>query len=64
VLVLRQKDANGLKRLVAKLKTVAPQVTEDHLKVHRPWDSYQSVDNRDRHQVKRIIVKPGSRLLY
>jgi mannose-1-phosphate guanylyltransferase/mannose-6-phosphate isomerase len=62
VLVSRQKDANGLKRLVAKLKTVAPQVTEGHLKVHRPWGSYQSVDNGDRHQVKRIIVKPGSRL--
>ena len=62
VLVSRQKDANGLKRLVAKLKTVAPQVTEDHIKVHRPWGSYQSVDNGDRHQVKRIIVKPGGRL--
>jgi mannose-1-phosphate guanylyltransferase/mannose-6-phosphate isomerase len=62
VLVSRQKDANGLKRLVAKLKTVAPQVTEEHLKVHRPWGSYQSVDNGERHQVKRIIVKPGSRL--
>jgi mannose-1-phosphate guanylyltransferase/mannose-6-phosphate isomerase len=62
VLVSRQKDANGLKRLVAKLKTVAPQVTEEHLKVHRPWGSYQSVDNGDRHQVKRIIVKPGQRL--
>jgi mannose-1-phosphate guanylyltransferase/mannose-6-phosphate isomerase len=62
VLVSRQKDANGLKRLVAKLKTVAPQVTEDHLQVHRPWGSYQSVDNGDRHQVKRIVVKPGGRL--
>jgi mannose-1-phosphate guanylyltransferase / mannose-6-phosphate isomerase len=62
VLVSRQKDANGLKRLVAKLKTVAPQVTEEHLKVHRPWGSYQSVDMGDRHQVKRIIVKPGGRL--
>jgi mannose-1-phosphate guanylyltransferase/mannose-6-phosphate isomerase len=62
VLVSRQKDANGLKRLVAKLKSVAPQVTEDHIKVHRPWGSYQSVDNGDRHQVKRIIVKPGGRL--
>ena len=57
-----QKDANGLKRLVAKLKTVAPQVTEQHIKVHRPWGSYQSIDNGDRHQVKRIIVKPGHRL--
>jgi mannose-1-phosphate guanylyltransferase/mannose-6-phosphate isomerase len=62
VLVSRQKDANGLKRLVAKLKSVAPQVTEDHIRVHRPWGSYQSVDNGDRHQVKRIIVKPGGRL--
>src|SRR5262249_18212355 len=62
VLVSRQKDANGLKRLVAKLKTLAPQVTEDHLQVHRPWGSYQSVDNGERHQVKRITVKPGERL--
>src|SRR5882757_8426155 len=62
VLVSRQKDANGLKRLVARLKTVAPRVTEEHIKVHRPWGSYQSVDNGDRHQVKRIIVKPGGRL--
>ena len=30
--------------------------------MHHPWGSYQSVDNGDRHQVKRIIVKPGSRL--
>src|ERR1700736_5081259 len=55
VLVSRQKDANGLKRLVAKLKKVAPHITEDHLKVHRPWGSYQSVDMGDRHQVKRIV---------
>ena len=62
VLVSRQKDANGLKRLVSKLKAVAPKVTEEHLKVHRPWGSYQSVDNGERHQVKRIVVKPGGRL--
>jgi mannose-1-phosphate guanylyltransferase/mannose-6-phosphate isomerase len=62
VLVSRQKDANGLKRLVAKLKSVAPHVTDHHLKVDRPWGSYQSVDAGDRHQVKRIVVRPGSRL--
>jgi mannose-1-phosphate guanylyltransferase/mannose-6-phosphate isomerase len=62
VLVSRQKDAGGLKRLVAKLKKFAPQLIESHLKVHRPWGSYQSVDNGERHQVKRIMVKPGERL--
>jgi mannose-1-phosphate guanylyltransferase / mannose-6-phosphate isomerase len=62
VLVSRQKDANGLKRLVAKVKMVAPEVTQNHLKVHRPWGSYQSVDRGDRYQVKRITVKAGDRL--
>jgi mannose-1-phosphate guanylyltransferase / mannose-6-phosphate isomerase len=62
VLVSRQKDANGLKRLVAKVRVLAPKVTEEHIKVHRPWGSYQSIDNGDRHQVKRIVVKPGNRL--
>ena len=62
VLVSRQRDANGLKRLVAKLKTLSPGVTEEHRKVHRPWGSYQSVDQGERHQVKRIVVKPGGRL--
>jgi mannose-1-phosphate guanylyltransferase / mannose-6-phosphate isomerase len=62
VLVSRQKDANGLKRLVAKVKSLAPEVTQNHLRVHRPWGSYQSVDNGERHQVKRITVKSGERL--
>jgi mannose-1-phosphate guanylyltransferase/mannose-6-phosphate isomerase len=62
VLVSRQKDANGLKRLVAKLKAFAPQVTEEHLRVHRPWGSYQALHTGDRHQVKRIVVKAGERL--
>jgi mannose-1-phosphate guanylyltransferase/mannose-6-phosphate isomerase len=62
VLVSRQEDPDGLKRLVRKLRAVAPKITEDHLRVHRPWGSYQSVDNGERHQVKRIVVKPGSRL--
>lgn len=62
VLVSRQDGGNGMKALVAKLKAVAPGVTEEHLVVHRPWGNYRSLDNGERHQVKRIIVKPGERL--
>lgn len=62
VLVSRQKDANGLKRLVAKLKVTAPKVTEDHLKVHRPWGSVQALEDGERYQVKRLVVKAGERL--
>jgi mannose-1-phosphate guanylyltransferase/mannose-6-phosphate isomerase len=62
VLVARREDGDGLRRLVQKLKEVAPRVTEEHLKVHRPWGSYHSVDQGPRFQVKRIVVKPGGRL--
>jgi mannose-1-phosphate guanylyltransferase/mannose-6-phosphate isomerase len=62
VLVSRQQDADGLRRLVTQLRDVAPEVTETHVRVHRPWGSYQSLDNGERHQVKRIIVKAGGRL--
>ena len=62
VLIADRKDTIGMKRLVQKLKEVAPAVTEDHLKVHRPWGNYQSLDNGGRYQVKRIVVKKGGRL--
>jgi mannose-1-phosphate guanylyltransferase / mannose-6-phosphate isomerase len=62
VLVAKRQDGDGLRRLVQKLKQVAPAITEEHLKVHRPWGSYQSIDHGPRFQVKRIVVKPGGRL--
>ena len=62
VLVAKREDGDGLRRLVQRLKERAPKVTEEHLKVHRPWGSYQSVDQGPRFQVKRIVVKQGGRL--
>jgi len=62
ILVSRQQDSGALKRLVGKLRKEAPEVTDDHLKVHRPWGSYESLDIGERHQVKRIVVKAGGRL--
>ena len=62
VLVAKRENGDGLRRLVQELKKVAPAVTEEHLKVHRPWGSYQAVDSGSRFQVKRIIVKPRGRL--
>ena len=62
VLVAKREDGDGLRRLVQKLKDVAPAVTEEHLKVHRPWGSYHAIDQGPRFQVKRIVVKQGGRL--
>ncbi len=62
VLVARRENADSLRKVVAQLEGVAPAITEGHLKVHRPWGSYQSLDLGERYQVKRIVVKQGGRL--
>ena len=62
VLVAHRDNANEMKKLIGKLKSVAPKIAEEHLKVHRPWGSYQSLDMGSRYQVKRIVVKAGGRL--
>jgi mannose-6-phosphate isomerase-like protein (cupin superfamily) len=38
------------------------QQSAHHKKVARPWGSFDSVDVGERHQVKRITVKPGAKL--
>jgi mannose-1-phosphate guanylyltransferase / mannose-6-phosphate isomerase len=62
VLVAKRENGDGLRRLVQELKKVAPAITEEHLRVHRPWGSYQAIDSGPRFQVKRIVVKQGGRL--
>jgi mannose-1-phosphate guanylyltransferase/mannose-6-phosphate isomerase len=62
VLVTHRSRASDLKHLIERLKAETPAVLEEHLKVHRPWGAYQSLDLGDRYQVKRIVVKPGKRL--
>lgn len=62
VLVLNSADADRVKELVDELKRGdRPEVVE-HRRVYRPWGNYQSVDQGQRHQVKRILVRPGGRL--
>jgi mannose-1-phosphate guanylyltransferase / mannose-6-phosphate isomerase len=61
VLVAPRAQADAVRHLVNKLKDVAPAITEDHLQVHRPWGSYESLDDGERFHVKRIVVKPGKR---
>jgi mannose-1-phosphate guanylyltransferase/mannose-6-phosphate isomerase len=62
VLVMRRDKAADMKKLIANLNTVEPSIAKQHLKVHRPWGSYQSLDMGHRYQVKRIVVKAGRRL--
>ncbi|MFI8622097.1 mannose-1-phosphate guanylyltransferase/mannose-6-phosphate isomerase [Marinomonas sp. NPDC078689] len=62
VLVMDKNNAQDVKKVVKRLKEEGRDEHMHHTTVHRPWGTYQTVDLGDRHQVKRITVKPGEKL--
>ena len=60
VLVAPRDRVQDVKALVAQLKEQGRYETALHREVFRPWGSYDSIDNGDRFQVKRLVVKPGA----
>ena len=62
VLVTSRARSDAVKDLVGQLKAGRRPEADDHLKMYRPWGSYQRIDIGPRFQVKRITVKPGHRL--
>jgi len=62
VLVAHKDHVQDVKTVVAQLKAAGRSEPTLHRKVYRPWGAYDSIDMGDRHQVKRITVKPGAAL--
>ena len=62
ILVADKSCVQDVKAIVGRIKAEQGKEAADHRKVHRPWGHYDSVDNGERFQVKRIVVKPGARL--
>jgi mannose-1-phosphate guanylyltransferase/mannose-6-phosphate isomerase len=62
VLVARRDRSQDVKAIVAQLGAEQRGEQALHRKVHRPWGWYDSIDHGPRHQVKRIMVKPGASL--
>ncbi|HEY4301719.1 MAG TPA: mannose-1-phosphate guanylyltransferase/mannose-6-phosphate isomerase [Candidatus Didemnitutus sp.] len=62
VMVAHRDRAQDVRSVVARLKSEARVECVVHRKVHRPWGSYDGVDQGERFQVKRIIVNPGAKL--
>lgn len=60
VLVVPRERVQDVKNLVTRLKGQGRYETSLHREVFRPWGSYDSVDNGDRFQVKRLVVEPGA----
>jgi len=62
VLVTDRARSQEVKKIVQQLGAEQRGEHALHRKVHRPWGWYDSIDNGPRHQVKRIMVKPGASL--
>lgn len=62
VLVLSLDAAQEVKGLVKGLTADNRREANEHLRSHRPWGWYQTVDLGNRFRVKRISVKPGAKL--
>jgi mannose-1-phosphate guanylyltransferase/mannose-6-phosphate isomerase len=62
ILVGAKSRIQEVKQIVQQLKSEGRPQVKWHRKVYRPWGAYDSIDNGDRFQVKRITVKPGGTL--
>lgn len=62
VLVASKDKVQDVKKIVQQLKTAGRAEHKVHREVYRPWGKYDSIDNGERYQVKRITVKPGQKL--
>ncbi len=62
VLVASREKSQDVKAIVNQLGREQRGEHALHRKVHRPWGWYDGIDSGPRHQVKRIMVKPGASL--
>lgn len=62
VLVMHKDHAQDVKKVVQRLADAGRPERSLHRKVFRPWGSYEGIDQGERFQVKRIIVRPGASL--
>ena len=60
VLVASKENCQDVKAIVDRLKDEGREEPSLHRQVYRPWGSYDSLENANGFQVKRLIVNPGS----
>ncbi|WP_262965113.1 mannose-1-phosphate guanylyltransferase/mannose-6-phosphate isomerase [Methylobacter psychrophilus] len=62
VMISPKDRVQEVKQIVAQLKERGRSEADIHRKAYRPWGHYDLVDTGERHQTKRIVVKPGGKL--
>lgn len=62
VLVMHKEKSQIIRRAIDHFDSCGRLEHMQHLRVYRPWGWYEGIDEGERFQVKRIMVKPGERL--
>ena len=62
VMIAAKDRVQEVKDIVDQLKAQSRSEADIHRKAYRPWGHYDLVDTGERHQTKRIVVKPGAKL--
>ena len=62
VMIAAKDRVQDVKDIVDQLKAQGRVEADIHRKAYRPWGHYDLVDTGERHQTKRIVVKPGAKL--
>ncbi len=60
VLVAHKDNCQDVKAVVDQLNAEGREEPSLHRQVYRPWGSYDSLENANGFQVKRLIVNPGA----
>lgn len=62
VLVADKRYSQDVKELVNSLRKDHHQVTQEHLRVSRPWGYYEVLAEGNAFKVKRLMLKPGAKI--
>ncbi len=62
LLISHRDETQSVKEVVATLNLQQPAITTSYPKVRRPWGTYESLGQGQKHQIKHIMVEPGGRL--
>jgi mannose-1-phosphate guanylyltransferase/mannose-6-phosphate isomerase len=62
LLVSTKERADDVKLAVEQLKRGKRTEHATHRRVYRPWGYYESIDEGDAYQVKRLMLNPGARI--
>lgn len=60
VLVADKARVQEVKDIVDQLKSTGRCEHLHHVRVYRPWGSYETIDESERFKVKRVVVNPGA----